>query len=61
MRGLFCPLYKYAGPSNLNVGVLRFIFFLGYMFEVSSEFACLPFVTRDIYIMIWILQFYYVD
>jgi hypothetical protein len=49
MRVLFCSLYEYAGPSDLTAGVLHFIFFLGYMFEVSSEFAGLPFVTRDIH------------
>jgi hypothetical protein len=58
MLGLFRPLYEYAGPSILTVGVLCFIFILACMLEFSLESASLPFVVRDISSVICILDFY---
>jgi hypothetical protein len=56
-RGMFCPLEVYADLSISAVVVLCFVFFLGCMLEFSSESACLPFVARDISIVIWSLYF----
>jgi hypothetical protein len=59
IRGLFRPLEEYADPSILTVDCLCFVSFSGCtrMLECSSESACLPFVARDVYIVIWILLF----
>jgi hypothetical protein len=58
---LFRPLEQYAGPSILTVGVLCFVFFLGWILKCSSETACLSFAERDIFTVIWILELYYID
>jgi hypothetical protein len=58
---LSCPLEAYAGPCILTVGILCFILVLACMLEYSSECTGLPFVTHEIFIVIWILEFYCLD
>jgi hypothetical protein len=53
--GLFRPFEEYANPSILTVGVLYFVSFSGCMLEFSSESDSLPFVERNISIVIWVL------
>jgi hypothetical protein len=52
MLGLFRPSVGYVGPSISTVGALRFVVVLGSMLKFSLEFVYLPFVQRDVSIVI---------
>lgn len=48
MLDLVHRLEEHVGPSNLNVGALRFVLFLCRTLNFSSEFVCLPLVGRHV-------------
>jgi hypothetical protein len=60
MLGLFRPLEKYVGPQIVTVSDLCHVLLLGCVLKFSSKFVCIPFVEYN-FIVIWILEFYYLD
>jgi hypothetical protein len=58
MLGLFRLLDEYVGPTTVNASTLCFVVLLSCTLKFSLEFVYLPFVERDVSIVIWILEFY---
>jgi hypothetical protein len=57
----FRPLEENVGRSVLTVGASCCVGFWSYMLKFSLELIYCSFVDRDIFTVIWILEFYYSD